>query len=555
MSEKSKDFLYALLFFLVAALLFGALFNRETTLSHSIGYSLYGAERILDGEIPYRDFHTLYPPAIIYLNAAVFKLFGVSLYNALLAVFLFKALTSLAIYLCARQLMPRAWAIAAAAFSIVWLRPNGPFKAVPMHYGALFLALALFLLLRYLQTRKTSLLVAAGLSIGLLTLFKHNIGAYALVGSLAVVAFDEERSERFSQLAGNYRRALMLVAGLVIAVLPVCAYMFSRDALAAMIRTLALGPGEFLLSRLAATPSPLVALTFFGAMAAAVFAVYVFRSNPLIVSAIAVLTLIPASAFLLLANQSLVDSLIFYAPVLTIALGLAACFWGRRAGVEDQRALFLVVVFVAAAFMETFPRFAREQAVAAMPFVALLLFYLIHLFRPAIEELLRPAQANAALSVLPVMILLIGARLFFSTYFDEQFHFKSNTELTVERGRKVYFPAEKASEIDGVTAYLQQRIPAGGYFFAQTYAGSSYLFLADRNNPSGAQFWGGVGVTDAERAETMASIEEKRVELILTSQRDIEAEKYEPMRRYIDENFQESRRFGEVIIMERKPKL
>jgi hypothetical protein len=553
-SEKSKDFLYALLFFLVTALLFGALFDRETTLSHSIGYSLYGAERILDGEIPYRDFHTLYPPAIIYLNAAVFKLFGISLYNALFAVFIFKSLTSLAVYLCARQLMPRVWAIAAAAFSLIWLRPNGPFKAVPMHYGALFLAMSLFLLLRYLQTRKTSLLVAAGLSIGLLALFKHNIGAYALVGSLAVVAFDEERSERFSRLAGNYRRALMLVAGVVLAVLPACAYMFSRDALAAMIRTLALGPGEFLISRLAATPSPLVAIAFFGAIAAAAFAVYVFRSNPAVVSAVAVLTLMPATAFLLLANQSLVDSLIFYAPVLTIALGLAACLWGRRAGLEDQRALFLVVVFVAAAFMETFPRFAREQAVAAMPFVALLLFYLIRLFRPAIEELIRPAQASAALSLLPVMILLIGARLFFSTYFDAQFHFKSNTELTVERGRKVYFPAEKASEIDSLTAYLQQRIPAGGYFFAQTYAGSSYLFLADRNNPSGAQFWGGVGVTDAERAETLASIEEKRVELILTSQRDIEAEKYEPMRRYIDEHFEASRQFGEVIILERKPK-
>lgn len=554
MSDRSKDFLYALLFFLVTALLFGALFNRETTLSHSIGYSLYGAERALDGEIPYRDFHTLYPPAIIYLNAAVFKLFGISLYNALFAVFIFKSLTSLAIYLCARQLMPRLWAIAAAAFSLVWLRPNGPFKAVPMHYGALFLALALFLLLRYLENRKPAHLVAAGLSIGLLALFKHNIGAYTLVGSLAVVAFDEERSERLSQLAGNYRRALMLILGLAIPVLPVCAYMLARDSLTAMIRTLALGPGEFLISRLAATPSPLVALTFFGAMAAAAYAVYLFRSNQTIASAIAVLTLIPASAFLLLADQAYVDSLIFYAPVLTLALGLAACLAGRRAGVEDQRTMFLVVVFVAAAFMETFPRFAREQAVAAMPFVAVLLFYLLHLFRPAIEELIRPLQVSAALSVLPVVVLLIGARLFGSTYFDEQFHLKSNTELTVERGRGVYFPAEKASEIDSVVTYLQQRIPAGGYFFAQSYAGSSYLFLADRNNPSGAQFWGGVGVTDLERAETLTSVDEKKVELILTSQRDIEAEKYEPMRRYIDENFQESRRFGEVIILERKQK-
>src|SRR6266705_5093771 len=86
---------------------YGFLFNRANVLSYSIGYNLYASERVLEGAVPYRDFHTLYPPATFYLNAALFKWLGVSLQSALLGVLIFKVLTVLVIYLSSRQLMPR----------------------------------------------------------------------------------------------------------------------------------------------------------------------------------------------------------------------------------------------------------------------------------------------------------------------------------------------------------------------------------------------------------------------------------------------------------------
>src|SRR5215472_14361053 len=179
-----------------ASCLFWFLFNRETALSYSIGYNLYGAERILEGQVPYRDFHTLYPPATVYLNAALLKVFGVRLYTALFGVFVFKALTTTVIYLSGRQVMPRAWATAAAVYSIVWLRPNGPFKAVPMHYGALMLAASLCCLLRYQRNGRIYWVFGSGVATGLLALFKHNIGAYALAGFLACLVFDVMREDR-----------------------------------------------------------------------------------------------------------------------------------------------------------------------------------------------------------------------------------------------------------------------------------------------------------------------------------------------------------------------
>src|SRR5205085_718402 len=231
-AELLKDAAAAVAVLAVTALVYGALFNRESVLSYSIGYNLYSAERILAGEVPYRDFHTLYPPATLYLNAALFKWLGVTLYNALLGVFVFKSLTVLFIYLSGRQVLSRSWALAAAALALVWLRPNGPFKAVPMHYGALLLAMALWLLLKHSRAPRPAWLFAAGCALGLLATFKHNIGAYALVGALAVALADERRiSLKPSAWPRHARRGAVLLAGFLLPVVPMLVAMRWRHAL------------------------------------------------------------------------------------------------------------------------------------------------------------------------------------------------------------------------------------------------------------------------------------------------------------------------------------
>src|SRR5215510_11340471 len=168
--ERIVEILLLVAVVLAAVGVYGFLFNRANVLSYSIGYNLYASERVLEGAVPYRDFHSLYPPATFYLNAALFKWLGVSL-----------------IYLSGRQIMPRAWALTAALSSMLWLRPNGPFKSVPMHYGALFLALGMYLILKYEDRHKLILIFLSGASLGIVALFKHNIGAYALAGSLILL--------------------------------------------------------------------------------------------------------------------------------------------------------------------------------------------------------------------------------------------------------------------------------------------------------------------------------------------------------------------------------
>jgi len=79
-----------------------------------------------------------------------------------------------------------------------------------MHYGALFLALAMYFLLKHENSQKRFLVFLAGASLGLVALFKHNIGAYALVGSIVFSLFEGRGDARKTSAMSD---KLQFVAG------------------------------------------------------------------------------------------------------------------------------------------------------------------------------------------------------------------------------------------------------------------------------------------------------------------------------------------------------
>ena len=537
----------------IAAGVYLLLFDRANVLSHSVGYNLYAAERVLDGDVPYRDFHTLYPPAIFYLNAFLFKWLGVSLHTALLGVFAFKVLTFVVIYLSGRQVMPRGLAILGALGALLWLRPNGPFKAVPMHYGALFLALAMFLLLKHENQRKLVYIFLAGASLGLVALFKHNIGAYALLGSVILLAAEDRTlTFRLTRNLRHWRGVHVLLIGSAATVLPVLGYMQIKGALVPMIRTILFGPGEFLLNRLAIPISPFAPAVLAVFVVAFGYAAYKLRSRNSLGVVIWITLILAISLFVLRYDQADVNQVIFYFPMLVLLCALAVTVFGKRISIGERRALLILFVFSAAALMELFPRFAREQSIAAMPFVTLTLFYLLYILRTQIKELSAgPLQFKFAIAVLPITFLLMEGRVFYNTYFDAGFHVKAAAEPLTQRARRVYFPERTASTIDKVVNYVQEKLAPDEYAFAQSDAGTSLLFLADRRNVSNAQFWIGVGVTQEQRAATLERIDKTLTKLIITSDEILAAEKYAPVREYIERNYKERARFDDVVILER----
>jgi len=130
--------------------------------------------------------------------------------------------------------------------------------------------------------------------------------------------------------------------------------------------------------------------------------------------------------------------------------------------------------------------------------------------------------------------------------------FKADTELSFDRGRGIYLPASRASEVDATVELIRSRVPEGEYFFAHALDASNYYFLAARNSPTGATLWNDTGTNDRERARTLEALQQKNVHLILTSEQAMNAEPYQPLLDFMNSNFHAlDTTIGKMIFLER----
>src|SRR5438132_5753110 len=92
-------------------------FVRYSSLEPDEGILLQGGLRILDGQIPYRDFFSFYTPGSFYLLAGAFKVFGDSFVVARLSLAITGAACSVVTYALARRVCSRGFALFASALA------------------------------------------------------------------------------------------------------------------------------------------------------------------------------------------------------------------------------------------------------------------------------------------------------------------------------------------------------------------------------------------------------------------------------------------------------
>jgi membrane protein implicated in regulation of membrane protease activity len=216
---------------------YGLFYNRSAWLS-VIGYSVSPAERVMQGEVPYRDFLYNYTPGILWLNALLMRLFGTALLTVHKGLLIFKLATLLVLYLAAKRLLGAWAALVPVALALSWIGYKYIFGVFPTQYSMLFILLGLIFMLKYNDDQRLAFLLASGLCVGLVFLFKYNVGILLLgCASLAIVIRELTIGE--STLA---RCALLLLkkasiywAGFAIALLPLLYYLVRNHALRAML--------------------------------------------------------------------------------------------------------------------------------------------------------------------------------------------------------------------------------------------------------------------------------------------------------------------------------
>jgi len=163
-------------------------FNRGLSI-YDEAIPVVAAARILDGDLPYRDFWVIYPPGQFYLLAGLFKVFGASLIVSRLTAVAAIFGTALLMYAMGRQLrLPLPLYVLAAG---LWTGAVGAISGATLSSG-IFTALVLGLgsgafFIRFLEESRRVLLMTSGLALGLAFLFRHDIAACFLLAETAFV--------------------------------------------------------------------------------------------------------------------------------------------------------------------------------------------------------------------------------------------------------------------------------------------------------------------------------------------------------------------------------
>ncbi|MBW3535268.1 MAG: glycosyltransferase family 39 protein [Gemmatimonadetes bacterium] len=169
---------------------------------HDDGMLAHAAGRVLDGELPHRDFDDPYTGGQALLHAWAFAVLGERLLALRLVLFAALAGTVPVIYWIARRFAGRTVAALGTALAVAWSVPTHPL-ALPSWYNLFLAILGVGALLRFQDTGRRRWLAAAGACAGVSILVKV-VGLYFLAAAFLYLVFlDQEEATVAAPHAGD----------------------------------------------------------------------------------------------------------------------------------------------------------------------------------------------------------------------------------------------------------------------------------------------------------------------------------------------------------------
>jgi len=217
----SKTFVGSVLILLLVYMMYS---STRGILLYDEGLICYGAERVLGGDLPYRDFWTVYGPGQYYLLAGIFKVFGTSLLVARRYCVSVEWIVAILAYAVSRRLAGPVGGLVSSVIVAVWLNWDRAvlYPAIP----TLAFVLGGFLCLAHSSSIPKNLILA-GLLTGCATLVRHDLGVYAFVVQSVFIVGQSfvgpttGREKPFFRAAGVLKRFFIYALSASAVVLPV----------------------------------------------------------------------------------------------------------------------------------------------------------------------------------------------------------------------------------------------------------------------------------------------------------------------------------------------
>jgi len=206
---SSRERWIALLLF-VGSCLYLRLFYDYTTLNGDEGIVLQGAQRILQGQVLYRDFFSFFTPGSYYWMALLFKIFGSSILVGRAVLIVYGGLFSVLTYLLARRVCSRWSALLAAYFVTLTCLP---YRFLVLHNweSTLGAYLALYSAVWFIERPHWAGAFATGFFAALTCLFEQSrgVGLVLGLGAGCLILAGQERS----RARWDHQRLGALLAG------------------------------------------------------------------------------------------------------------------------------------------------------------------------------------------------------------------------------------------------------------------------------------------------------------------------------------------------------
>ena len=216
--KRNRPMALALVLLVVSAVCYLPILQMPLNV-YDEGIVLAGADRVLWGDVPYRDFWSMYPPGQFYVLALLFKLFGTSATVARVYDLFVRALLAVCTFLTAKKLGgSTAVALAGWVVALVWIGFTR-FAAYPVYAALVLIGVGLLLYLHHLETGQGRWLFYSGLALALGAVFRHDLaGMAAFVVLLALLA------RRLLERKGGWRPIGVYLGGLAAVGLPIAVY-------------------------------------------------------------------------------------------------------------------------------------------------------------------------------------------------------------------------------------------------------------------------------------------------------------------------------------------
>jgi hypothetical protein len=228
---SQREWIYPAVILVAGFVYYVSYFNYGISLSDE-GFFVYGAERVLRGQLPMSDFIS-YPPGSYFLLALLFKIFGIHLLVSRLMEMAFLILNGIMLFYIGKRLMPDRMALIP---SFVLIAFPGPWHKVFFTFGLLLPLVALF---RFLEKESPIRILVVGWCLGTVSIFKLESALFALIAVFVVLFCQHVNTAQgfiFNKrrILGFLRDSLSCFLALVSVILPFLLYYYLNSSLKAL---------------------------------------------------------------------------------------------------------------------------------------------------------------------------------------------------------------------------------------------------------------------------------------------------------------------------------